>query len=38
MNSSTIELVLELVPIMLLGITVYQMLLSAGFHNSKYLR
>ncbi len=37
MNASTIELALEVVPFVLLGIAIYRMLLSAGFHNTKYL-
>ena len=38
MNASTIELALEAVPLALLGIAVYRMLISAGFHNTKYSR
>ena len=37
MNASTAELILEIVPLLLLCIAVYKMLVSASFHNTKYL-
>ena len=38
MNASTIELTLEVVPLVLLGVAIYRMLFSAGFHSTKYLK
>lgn len=38
MSSTTIELVLEMLPLVLLGITIHRLVLSTGFHNTKYLR
>ncbi len=36
MSALTIMLAIELTPLVLLGIAVYRMLISAGFHNTKY--
>ena len=36
MNASIIMLAVEFAPLVLLGIAVYRMLISAGFHNTKY--
>ena len=37
MNASSVELMMEGVPLLLVGVTIYRWVLSAAFHNTKYL-
>lgn len=37
MSGWAVELALEVVPLVLVGVAIHKILLSAGFHNTKYL-